>query len=218
MSNQSIGISEDLHRYVVDHGVREPTLARENRLETADHPWVRMQIAPEQGAFMGWLVSTLGAKRCLEIGVFTGYSSIWMLSAMGPAGRLVACDIEPAYTSVAERYWERMGVRDQVDLRLAPAQETLDALLADGQAGQFDFAFIDADKENYADYYEKTLKLLRPSGVILVDNVLWSGSVLDPQDVDSRAIAAFNTERFNDPRVDLSMIPIADGITLLRKL
>jgi predicted O-methyltransferase YrrM len=220
MSNRSIGLSETLHRYLLEQGCREPDLLREHRQETSEHPWIQMQIAPEQGAFMAWLIRLMGATRCLEIGVFTGYSSMWMLHAMPDTGTLVACDINPETAAIAQRYWQKMDALERVDLRLAPAIETLEQLVQQSPTPSFDFVFIDADKENYEQYYQYSMQLLRPGGIILVDNVLWNGSVIAPahDDIDAQAIAHFNEARRVDPNVDLSMLPVADGLTLLRKL
>ena len=182
-------------------------------------PMGQMQIAPEQGQFMALLVELIGAKRTLEVGVFTGYSSLCVALALPPGGRIVACDSSEEWTAVARRYWREAGVDGKIDLRLGPAVETLDSLLAAGEAGRFDFAFIDADKTEYADYYERILELLRPGGLVAVDNVLWSGSVADPakSDDDTVAIRAFNEKLLGDERVSLSLVPIADGLTLARK-
>lgn len=219
MSNRSIGLEPRLYEYLLSASLREhPALAR-LRAETASHPRVNMQIAPEQGQFMALLARLVGAVRCIEVGVFTGYSSLAVALALPPAGRIVACDISEDYTQIARRYWEEAGVADRIDLRLAPAIETLDALLAAGEAGRYDFAFIDADKGAYADYYDRSLALVRPGGLIAVDNTLWDGAVADPanQEPDTVAIRAFNEKLRDDPRVDLSLVPIGDGLTLARK-
>ncbi len=220
MSNKTFTLSEDLHRYLLSASLRESDLLRRLREETEADPLARMQIAPEQGQFMALLVRLMGAKRAIEIGVFTGYSSLWVAQALSEDGQLVACDVSEEWTSVARRYWEAAGLAERIDLHLRPALETLNALLADGQAESFDFAFIDADKENYGLYFERVLALLRPGGLMAVDNVLWSGRVADPavQDVDTQAIRAFNERLHHDERVELSMIPIADGLTLAMKL
>ena len=219
MSLRTIGLDEGLHEYLLSVSLREhPVLAR-LRAETASHPQVNMQIAPEQGQFMALLVKLIGARDCIEVGVFTGYSSLAVALALPPTGRVVACDISEEYTAVAQRYWEEAGVAGKMDLRLAPALETLDSLLAAGGAGSYDFAFIDADKEAYADYYERLLQLLRPGGVIAVDNTLWDGAVADPADqqADTVAIREFNARLHDDDRIDLSLVPIGDGLTLARK-
>jgi predicted O-methyltransferase YrrM len=179
-----------------------------------------MQIAPEQGQFMALLVRLTGARRILEIGTFTGYSALAMALALPAEGRIVACDVSEAWTAVAKRYWQRAGVAGRIELRLAPALQTLDALIGEGGGGSFDFAFIDADKSRYLDYYERSLTLLRPGGLIAVDNTLWGGSVADPAkiDADTAAIRAFNAALHADPRIELSLVPIGDGLTLARKL
>ncbi|HYK17095.1 MAG TPA: class I SAM-dependent methyltransferase, partial [Bryobacteraceae bacterium] len=189
------------------------------REETASHPMVSMQISPEQGQFMALLVAMLNAKRTLEIGVFTGYSSLAVALALPEDGRVIACDVNEAWTSIARRYWREAGVDRKIDLRLRPAIQTLDDLIVLGQGNGFDFAFIDADKANYANYYERCLTLIRPGGLIAVDNVLWSGQVADPAvgDEDTRAIRAFNEKLKNDQRIWLSMLPIRDGLTLACK-
>jgi predicted O-methyltransferase YrrM len=178
-----------------------------------------MQIAPEQGQFMALLVRLLGARRCLEVGVFTGYSTLAVALALPPEGRVIACDISAEYTAIARRHWDAAGVAGRIELRLGPAADTLDALLAAGGAGSYDFAFIDADKPAYPAYYERCLALLRPGGLIAVDNTLWGGAVADPadQEADTRAIRAFNGRLHGDARVDLSLAPIGDGLSLARK-
>jgi caffeoyl-CoA O-methyltransferase len=178
-----------------------------------------MQISPEQGQFMALLVQLLGATKTLEVGVFTGYSSLCVALALPPNGKIVACDVSEEYTAIARRYWQAAGVADKIDLRLAPALETLDELLAAGQAESFDFAFIDADKGNYEGYYERSLQLIRPGGLIAIDNVLWSGRVADPQEQgnNTQALRALNEKLHDDERITLSMVPIADGLTLALK-
>jgi caffeoyl-CoA O-methyltransferase len=178
-----------------------------------------MQISPDQGQFMALLIHLLGARRTLEIGVFTGYSSLAVALALPEDGRIIACDVHEEWTSVARRYWREAGVEKKIDLRLRPALETLDALIAGGEGGRFDFAFIDADKQNYANYFERALVLVRPGGLIAIDNVLWSGRVIDPavRDADTLAIRAFNEKLHGDERVWLSMLPVRDGLTLACK-
>ena len=219
MSTRTLGLEAPLYDYLLSVSLREaPVLAR-LRAETASHPKVNMQIAPEQGQFMALLARLIGARHCIEIGVFTGYSSLAIALALPDGGRIVACDVSDEYTAVARCYWAEAGVQDKVDLRLAPAAETLRGLIAAGEAGRYDFAFIDADKGGYAEYYERLLALLRPGGLIAVDNTLWGGSVADAadQDPDTRAIRAFNEKLHADERVDLSLVPIGDGLTLARK-
>lgn len=219
MSNRSIGLDGRLYEYLLSVSLREHPVLAALRAETASHPRVNMQIAPEQGQFMALLVKLLGATRCIEVGVFTGYSSLAVALAMPATGRLVACDISEEYTAVARRHWEQAGVAGRIDLRIAPALETLDAMLAAGGAGAWDFAFVDADKGGYAEYYERLLELLRPGGLIAVDNTLWDGDVADPgnQEPDTLAIRAFNEKLHADQRIDLSLVPIGDGLTLARK-
>jgi caffeoyl-CoA O-methyltransferase len=218
MSNSSIGLDEVLHDYLVDVGVREPEVLRRLRERTATLPQHGMQIAPEQGALLALLVRVSGARRCLEVGTFTGYSSTAVALALPPDGSLLCCDVSAEWTDVARDAWEAAGVADRVTLRLGPALDTLDGLLADGAAGSFDFAFIDADKPSYDGYLERALRLVRPGGLIAIDNVLWSGRVADPavDDGSTLAIRALNAKLAADQRVDLSMVPIGDGLTLLR--
>lgn len=219
MSNRSLGLSDALHAYLVEVGVREPALFRRLREETARDPMARMQIAPEQGRFMSLLVGLMGARRAIEIGTFTGYSALWIAWALPPDGLLVCCDVSEAWTAVARRYWAEAGLDDRIRLRLAPAVETLDELLASGEAGSFDFAFIDADKPAYPDYFERCLRLVRPGGLIAVDNVFWDGAVVDPnrRDADTEAIRRFNEALARDERVDLGIVPVGDGLALARK-
>lgn len=219
MSNRTFTLSTALNRYLLDVSLRDDPLRQQLREETARDEMARMQIAPEQGQLLALLVKLAGARKALEIGVYTGYSALCVASALPAEGRLVACDINASWTAMAQRYWKEAGLDDRIELRLAPALETLDALIADGESGSFDFAFIDADKENYAGYYERSLTLLRPGGLIAIDNTLWSGQVVDPaiQDADTRAIRAFNKALHRDTRVDISLVPIADGLTLALK-
>ena len=219
MTGKTIRMDDALYDYLLRVSLREPPLWAQLREETARLPMARMQIAPEQGQFMGLLTRILGVARALEVGVFTGYSSLCVADAMADHGRLIACDTNAEWTAMARRFWQAAGVAQRIDLRLAPALQTMDALLAQGDAGQFDLVFIDADKSNYDGYYERALQLLRPGGVVLVDNVLWSGQVADPkqQDEDTRAIRALNDKIHADQRVDISLLPMADGLTLARK-
>lgn len=219
MSNKTLDLDSQLYNYLLSVSLREPDILRQLRAETARHPYAMMQIAPEQGQFMALLVQLLGAKKTLEVGVFTGYSSLCVALTLPPDGQIIACDVSEEYTAIARRYWEAAGVADKIDLRLAPALETLDKLLADQQGETFDFAFIDADKANYQAYYERSLQLLRPGGLIVIDNVLWSGQVADSevQDENTKAIRALNEKLHHDQRVTLSLVPIADGLTLALK-
>lgn len=219
MSNRTLQVTDEIYDYLIDISLREPAVLTELREWTAEHPRYPMQIAPEQGQFMALLVSLMGARRCLEIGVFTGYSSLAVALALPGDGSVVACDVSEEYTAVAREFWKKAGVAGKIDLRLAPATETLDELLAAGQAGQFDFAFIDADKSSYLGYFERCLALLRPGGLIAVDNTLWSGRLVDEreQDEDCRALREFNRALHGDERIELSLVPIGDGLTLARK-
>ena len=219
MSNQTLSLDERLYRYVLNISVDEPQLLAELRAETAALPMARMQISPEQGQFMQWLLRLMGAKRGIEVGVFTGYSSLSAMLAMPQDAYLLACDVSTEWTVIAQRYWAKAGVAERIDLQLAPAIDTLDSALASGEAGCFDYAFIDADKGGYMAYYECCLQLLRPGGVVMVDNVLWNGRVADPNesDDDTLAIRAFNERLRDDQRIDLSLVPIGDGLSLCRK-
>ncbi len=219
MLKKALGLDDRLYEYLLSVSLREADILRQLREETASLPGAIMQIAPEQGQFMALLIQLLGATKTIDVGVFTGYSSLSVALALPPNGKVVACDVSEESTAVARRYWEAAGVADKIDLRLAPALETLDQLLADGQAETFDFAFIDADKGNYEGYYERSLQLIRPGGLIAIDNVLWSGEVADPQVQDNRtqAIRAINKKLHHDERVTLSLVPIADGLTLALK-
>jgi caffeoyl-CoA O-methyltransferase len=215
----TIGLDNPLYNYLLSVSLRESAILQQLRAETALLPAAMMQIAPEQGQFMALLVQLIGAKKTLEVGVFTGYSSLAVALALPGDGKVIACDVSEEYTAVARRYWNLAGVSDKVDLRLAPALETLDQLLVEGEAETFDFAFIDADKENYEGYYERALQLIRGGGLIAIDNVLWGGRVTDAQiqDDSTQAIRAFNTKLHQDERVTLSLVPIADGLTLALK-
>ena len=220
MSRTTSSITESVYDYLLSVSLREADVLGELRDETVSHPNANMQISPEKGQFMQMLVRLIGAKKVVEVGVFTGYSSLAVALALPETGRIVACDISEEYTSIAQRYWEKAGITDRVDLRLAPAVETLHHLLKHDQAAEtFDMAFIDADKESYLLYYERILRLLRPGGLMLVDNVLWSGLPADPEHHDSNtdAIREFNAFLFQDEGIDLSLLPLADGLTLARK-
>jgi caffeoyl-CoA O-methyltransferase len=219
MSNRSITLTDSLYEYLLSVSLREPPVLERLRRETASDPSAIMQISPEQGQFMALLARLIGARRCLEVGVFTGYSSLVTALALPDDGRIVACDVSEKWTSIARRYWREAGVEHKIDLRLAPALQTLDGLLAAGEAGRYDFAFIDADKENYGRYYERVLELLRPNGLVMFDNTLWSGKVADPKfdDADTVALRELNRRLHADERVDLSLTPIGDGLTLVRK-
>lgn len=220
MSRTHLQITDQLIEYVRAASPSEPDLRRRLREETAAHPMARMQITPEQGHLLALLVPLLNAKRALEIGVFTGYSSLSVAQALPPDGLLIACDVSEEFTAIARRYWKEAGVDSKIDLRLAPATETLEKLIAEGHGGAFDLAFIDADKTNYVAYFEACLELVRPGGLIAVDNTLWHGSVADPsdQEADTVAIRQFNEYVRDEPRVRHCLLPIGDGLTLaLRK-
>jgi predicted O-methyltransferase YrrM len=212
-------LTDALYEYLLAVSLRElPVLAR-LREETAALPRAMMQISPEQGQFMALLAELLDARRVIEVGTFTGYSALVVALALPADGQLITCDVNADTTAIAQRYWAEAGVADKIDLRLGPAVNTLDALLADGGAGTFDIAFVDADKSNYDAYYERGLALLRQGGLMLVDNVLWGGAVADPEheDEDTNAIRALNAKLHGDERVSLSLLPVSDGISLVRK-
>ena len=219
MSARTLFMPDKVHEYLVAHSVHETPEQRALRAETAKLPNAGMQISPEQGQLLGVLVRLIGAKRCIEIGTFTGYSALCVALALPSSGRIVCCDVSEPWTAMARRYWEKAGVAKKVRLKLAPALETLDALLAADEDKQYDFAFIDADKSSYAAYYERCLKLLRTGGLIAVDNTLWSGRVADESagDKDTLALRAFNRLVHEDQRVDAALVPIGDGLTLIRK-
>ncbi len=223
MSNQTLNLDTDLAKYLVEVGGRESKLLHGLRTETHADERIRdqanMQIAPEQGQFLHLLVRLIGAQRALEVGTFTGYSSICIAEALGDDGILVCCDINEEFTSIARRYWCLAGLSERVDLRIAPALDTMNLLLESGQKSSFDFIFLDADKANYDRYYELSLQLIRQGGLIAIDNVFWDGRVLDEQatDADTMAIKALNAKLKEDPRIDYCMVPIADGVSLCRK-
>lgn len=218
MSARSLGLGEDLWRYLVEVTVREPPLLAKLRAETAALPEGGMQISPEQGRFMGFLVELLGARRYLEVGVFTGYSSLSVALALPADGRIVACDRSDEWTRIARRYWQEAGVAAKIDLRLGSGLDSMNRMIEQGEE-PFDFAFFDADKEASLEYYERGLALLRPGGVIAFDNTLWDGRVADPkaQDASTTAIRALNEKVCTDPRVSASLVPIGDGLLLARK-
>lgn len=220
MTFQTLRLEKHLYEYLQSVSLRETEILTQLRQETARHPRGRMQIAPEQGQFIALLVQLMGAKKTLEVGVFTGYSALAVALALPKDGKVVACEMSQEYGAIAYHWWQQAGVAEKIDLHIAPAQETLNQLLAAGEASTFDFVFIDADKSNYDNYYEQALKLLRPGGLIAIDNVLWSGRVADPQVQDNRTkkIRALNQKLHQDQRVSLSLIPIGDGLTLALKL
>lgn len=219
MSRRTTQVDDALYAYLLEASLRESDVLRRLREETAGLEKGHMQISPEQGQFMGLLVELVGARRILEVGTFTGYSALAMAQAMGDGGELVACDLSDEWTRVARRYWDEAGVADRIDLRIGPAADTLSDLLDDGQAGTFDMVFIDADKKGLDGYWERALRLLRPGGLVAVDNTLWHGKVADASvdDDATRAIRAFNRKARDDARVSMSLVPIGDGVTLARK-
>ena len=219
MSNRTLNLTDRLYDYVLAVSLREPPLLARLREETAELPDAEMQISPEQGQLMAFLAELIEARRCLEVGTYTGYSALSVARVLPPDGEVVTCDIDETATAVARRYWAEAGVADKIRLHLAPASETLERLIAEGRGESFDFAFIDADKENYGAYYEQVLALLRPGGLMLIDNVLWSGAVADParEDPDTVAIRALNETLRDDARVSLSLLPVSDGLSLVRK-
>lgn len=219
MSNRTIGLNERLYRYLLDASLREDPVLAELRTKTAAMPEANYQIAPEQGQFMAFLARAIGARRYLEIGTFTGYSALVVALALPADGEVIACDLSREWTDIARSFWQRAGVADRIQLELRPALQTLADLRERGEDGRFDLAFIDADKTGYPEYYEQCLALLRPGGIVMVDNTLWSGAVADPADrsADTEAIRAFNRQLQQDERIELSLIPIGDGLTLARK-
>ncbi|WP_019594907.1 class I SAM-dependent methyltransferase [Thioalkalivibrio sp. ALM2T] len=219
MSNRSIGLDEPLYHYLLEHSLREPDVLAQLRAETASLPEANMQIAPEQAQFMGLLAKLMGAQRYLEIGTFTGYSALALALVLPEDGEVVTLDKSAEWTATARRYWKRAGVAGRIRLELGEARNTLQALEAAGETGRFDLAFIDADKTGYPDYFEHCMRLVRPGGLILIDNTLWHGTVADPDDQrdDTRAIRAFNDALHHDARIDLSLAPIGDGLTLARR-
>jgi len=218
MTKTYLPLTNSLYDYVLDNSLREPEILRDLRLETQKMAESMMQTSADQAQFMALLVKLFGAKKMLEIGTFTGYSALSLALAAGIDAKIVCCDISEEWTNIAKSYWEKADVSDNIDLRLGPATETLNNMI-DNEIESYDFAFIDADKVNYDNYFEACYKLIRPGGLIAIDNVLWGGSVIDPdkQDDDTNAIRALNEKLFNDQRIDLSMLSIADGLTLARK-
>jgi predicted O-methyltransferase YrrM len=216
---RNVQLTDRLYDYLVAHSVREHPVLAELRAETAKLPHAGMQIGADQGQFMALLAKLMGARRCIEVGVFTGYSSLSVALALPADGRIVACDVSEEWTAIARRYWQKAGVAQKIDLRLGRATATLDRLLADEGEGRYDFAFIDADKTSYLEYYERCLRLVRANGLIAVDNTLWSGDVADPSNAkpDTVALRAFNDALHRDERVDIALLPVGDGVTLARK-
>lgn len=219
MTRKHLNITDEIYDYLLSASLDETDIERELRDLTAKHKLAMMQVAPEQAQFMGLLIKMLNARRVIEIGVFTGYSSLRMARALPADGIIIACDISEEYTNIAREFWEKAGVTGKIQLEIAPATETLDQLITSGDQASYDFIFIDADKAEYQDYYERALILLRTGGVIMVDNVLWYGKPADSKenDKDTRSIREFNRLLKHDKRVSISMLPIADGITLAVK-
>ena len=220
MSNSTIGLDQKLREYLLTYSLREHEALKNLRADTLKLNEYEMQISPEQGSFLAFLVSIINAKRTLDIGVFTGYSSLVVALALPNDGIVTACDTNVDWTDIAQKYWKMASIDDKIDLHIAPAIETLDSLLKKGYEGKYDFSFIDADKINYQQYFEKSLALIRKGGIIAIDNVLWGGRVLDNFDLEpaTKAIQKFNKNLYIDHRVEISMIPIGDGLTLARKI
>ena len=219
MGKQTLDLNDKLYDYLLSVSLRDNAIQQQLREETDKMEWGIMQISADQAQFMFLLLKLINAKQIIEIGTFTGYSALVMANALPDDGRIIACDTSEEWTAIAKNYWQQAGVTSKIDLRLAPALETLNALAADGQTNSFDAAFIDADKQNMLNYYEHSLQLIRPGGLIMIDNVLWGGSVADPNknDDDTNAIRATNQFILQDDRVDISLVPIGDGLTLARK-
>ena len=219
MSNKTLSINDSLYEYILQHSLREHAQLAELRQLTASHEWARMQIAPEQGQFMALLLELTGAKNIIEVGTFTGYSALAMALALPTDGQIICCDISSEWTDIGRPFWKKAGVEALIDLRIAPALDTLDELIKQQQQGKFDIAFIDADKTNYLNYYERCLELIHPGGLIMFDNTLWNGDVAntDVNDEDTIAIRALNERLHEDERVSISLVPIGDGLTLARK-
>ncbi|MCB1786689.1 MAG: class I SAM-dependent methyltransferase [Gammaproteobacteria bacterium] len=219
MSNRTVTLDDRLYDYLLRYSLRETPVMRQLREMTADHEHARMQIAPEQGQFMALLVELMGARQIIEVGTFTGYSALCMAQSLPEDGRLVCCDVSREWTDVGIPFWERAGVRERIDLRIAPALQTLDTLIAAGGGDSYDLAFIDADKTNYRNYFERCLQLVRPGGLLMFDNTLWGGAVADPEDhdEDTLALRTLNELLLVDQRVSVSLVPIGDGLTLARK-
>lgn len=219
MTDRRLTVTDDIHRYLVAHSVREPDVLARLRTATETLPEASMQIGPEQGQLMALLAKLVGAKRCIEVGVFTGYSSLAVALALPEDGRILACDVSEQWTAIARRFWREAGVEHKIELKLQPAVRTLEQLLAAGEAGRYDFAFVDADKPAYDTYYELLLKLLRPGGLMALDNTLWSGAVANPDEHEpnTAALRALNDKLHRDERIDLSLLPVGDGLTLARK-
>lgn len=219
MSNRTLNLDDKLYQYLLSHSLRETPVQRRLRERTAALPERGMQISPEQGQLMALVVELMGAEHILEVGTFTGYSALSMALALPDQGELVCCDISHEYTDIGKPFWQEAGVDDRIELRIAPALETLDSLVSEGRAGHFDLAFVDADKTNYENYFERCLTLLRTGGLMMIDNTLWGGSVANPEknDPDTQALRQLNDKLHKDDRVTISLLPIGDGLTLARK-
>ncbi|HKZ11415.1 MAG TPA: class I SAM-dependent methyltransferase [Rhodanobacteraceae bacterium] len=218
MSRRTLNLDDTVYDYLLGHSLREHPEQTALREATRSHARAGMQISPEQGQFMSLLVKLIGARRTIEVGTFTGYSALTVALALPADGKLLACDISAEYTAIGKPYWQRAGVADKIELVIAPATGTLDARIAAGEPGRYDFAFIDADKTGYDGYYERCLQLIRAGGLIAIDNTLWGGDVAKPaEDDDTRALQALNDKLHHDQRVDIAMLPIGDGLTLARK-
>lgn len=218
MSSRTLAIDDRIYQYLVDHSIREHPAQAGLREATRSHPQAGMQIGPDQGQFMAMLVKLIGARRTIEIGTFTGYSALAVALALPEDGRVLTCDISDEFTRVGRPFWREAGVEHKIDLVLAPALQTLDSRLSAGEAGAYDFAFIDADKVSYDAYYERCLQLVRVGGLIAFDNTLWSGEVAKPAGTsDTAALQALNDKLHRDERIDVSMLTIGDGLTLARR-
>lgn len=219
MTVNMLKMTPELHTYMLNVSLREDEILQQLKEHTLNMPNSGMLLAPEQGQFLSFLLKLMNAKRTLEVGVFTGYSTLWTALALPADGQIVACDVNADWTAIGRKHWEAAGVSHKIDLRLAPATETLTTLLESGQAGRFDFAFIDADKTNYSRYYSLCMQLLRPGGLIAFDNVLWDGNIINPAQVDADTISLreINQMVHADPAVDVSLVPIGDGLLLARK-
>jgi caffeoyl-CoA O-methyltransferase len=218
MSRRTLNLDDTVYDYLLDHSLREHPEQTALREATRSHPRANMQISPEQGQFMSLLVKLIGARRTIEIGTFTGYSALTVALALPAEGKILACDISTEYTAIGKPCWQCAGVADKIELVIAPAAETLDARIAAGESGHYDFAFIDADKTGYDAYYERCLQLVRAGGLIAIDNTLWGGDVARPaEDEDTRALQALNDKLHHDERVDIALLPIGDGLSLARK-
>lgn len=220
MGKRTLDLNDKLYDYMLSVSLRDNPVQKALREETDKLEWGIMQISADQGQFMALLAQLVNAQKVIEVGTFTGYSALAVAQVLPEHGQIIACDVSEEWTSIAKRYWQQAGVSHKIDLRLAPAAETLTNLIEQGENDTFDFAFIDADKQNQQKYYELCFQLMRPGGLIAIDNVLWGGSVADPKnhEADTQAIRTFNQFLHQDTRVDISLVPIGDGLTLARKI